>query len=256
MMAVSPKIAVISYLNSIPFVYGIRHASRFGENLILSTPNETERIFREGEADIALVPSALVPSLRGTELITDYCIGASSEVRTVVLVSNSEFSTIKRIWVDSHSKTSVQLAGYLSENCWKISPEWIELKDYSIMEHPKQDDAFLLIGDKVFNWENRFKFKRDLAVDWRASTKLPFAFAVWVGKKGLSYEIYDELEYALTYGQEHIYESILESQFEDKILAYNYLTTNIDFFFDSKKHEALKKFWNYGIKIHPKVEPG
>lgn len=256
MMAVFPKIAAISFLNSIPFVYGIRHASRFGENLILSTPNETERIFREAEADIALVPSVVVPALKGAELITDYCIGASGEVRTVVLVSNCELSEIERIWADSHSKTSVQLAGYLAQNCWKISPEWLELSDYRIMQNPKANDAFLLIGDKVFEWEKSFKYKRDCAQDWHEATHLPFAFAVWVGKKGLPYEIYDELEEALTFGMEHIYESVLESPFEDKILAYNYLTTNIDFFFDSKKHESLKKFWSYGIKIRPKVEPG
>lgn len=255
-MVIYPKIAAISYLNTIPFIYGIRHEGNFRADLSLSTPADCVKSFIEGEADIALLSSAVVPSLKGAEIITDYCIGASGAVRTVVVVGNTPISKVRRIWLDSHSRTSVQLVGWLAANRWKIAPEWLLLDDYSLLDCPQEGDAFLLIGDKVFENEGRFAYSYDLAEEWKAQTHMPFAFAVWVGRKGLSYEIHDALQHALTFGIEHTYEAIAESPYADRPYAYDYLTRNIDYVFNADKHRALEKFWNCGLKITPKVNPG
>jgi chorismate dehydratase len=61
---------------------------------------------------------------------------------------------------------------------------------------------------------------------------------------------------SLTFGVEHIYEAILDSEYRDRPYAYDYLTRNIDFLFDNEKHKALQKFWTSGIKVTPRVEPG
>lgn len=255
-MVIYPKIAAISYLNTIPFIYGIRHEGNFRADLSLSTPADCVKSFIEGEADIALLSSAVVPSLKGAEIITDYCIGASGAVRTVVVVGNTPISKVRRIWLDSHSRTSVQLVGWLAANRWKIAPEWLLLDDYSLLDRPQEGDAFMLIGDKVFANEGRFAYSYDLAEEWKAQTHMPFAFAVWVGRKGLPYEIHDALQHALTFGIEHTYEAIVESPYADRPYAYDYLTRNIDYVFNADKHRALEKFWNCGLKITPKVNPG
>ena len=255
-MVIYPKIAAISYLNTIPFIYGIRHEGNFRADLSLSTPADCVKSFIEGEADIALLSSAVVPSLKGAEIITDYCIGASGAVRTVVVVGNTPISKVRRIWLDSHSRTSVQLVGWLAANRWKIAPEWLLLDDYSLLDRPQEGDAFLLIGDKVFANEGRFAYSYDLAEEWKAQTHMPFAFAVWVGRKGLPYEIHDALQHALTFGIEHTYEAIAESPYADRPYAYDYLTRNIDYVINADKHRALEKFWNCGLKITPKVNPG
>lgn len=255
-MVIYPKITAISYLNTIPFIYGIRHEGNFRADLSLSTPADCVKSFIEGEADIALLSSAVVPSLKGAEIITDYCIGASGAVRTVVVVGNTPISKVRRIWLDSHSRTSVQLVGWLAANRWKIAPEWLLLDDYSLLDRPQEGDAYLLIGDKVFANEGRFAYSYDLAEEWKAQTHMPFAFAVWVGRKGLPYEIHDALQHALTFGIEHTYEAIVESPYADRPYAYDYLTRNIDYVFNADKHRALEKFWNCGLKITPKVNPG
>lgn len=255
-MVIYPKIAAISYLNTIPFIYGIRHEGNLRADLSLYTPADCVKSFIEGEADIALLSSAVVPSLKGAEIITDYCIGASGAVRTVVVVGNTPIAKVRRIWLDSHSRTSVQLVGWLAANRWKIAPEWLLLDDYSLLDRPQEGDAFLLIGDKVFANEGRFAYSYDLAEEWKAQTHMPFAFAVWVGRKGLPYEIHDALQHALTFGIEHTYEAIAESPYADRPYAYDYLTRNIDYVFNADKHRALEKFWNCGLKITPKVNPG
>ena len=256
MMAVNAKITAVSYLNTIPFIYGLRHHANLGADLLLAPPATCYKNFVEGKADIALMPVAMVPSLPDAEIITDYCIGAVGKVRTVVVMTNTPISKVRRIYLDVHSKTSVQLCGYLAKNLWKIEPEWVSMEEYSVLDNATEGDAFLLIGDKVFDNEGKFAYTYDLSEEWQRATKMPFAFAVWVARKGVAYEVRDELQEAFTFGVEHIYEAILESDYADRDYAYQYLTENIDFLFDIQKHNALKKFWDYGLKIEPKVNPG
>ena len=256
MMVITPRIAAVSYLNTIPFIYGIEHEGNLRAELLLAPPATCYENYVSGKADIALMPSAMVPTLRSTEIITDYCIGASGKVRTVIVAGNTPIKQVKRILLDPHSKTSVQLCGYLAKHRWHIEPEWVELEEYKQLDNLAEGEAALIIGDKVFDHEGKFAYTYDLAEEWISLTGMPFAFAVWVARKGLDYAIHDELQAALTYGMEHIYEAILESEYAEKEYAYEYLTTNIDHLFDRQKHNALKKFWDFGLKIKPKVNPG
>ena len=144
-MALIPRIAAVSYLNTIPFIYGIRHAGNLRAELLLTPPALCARNFIAGDADIALLPSAVVPGLKGADLISDFCIGAEEEVRTVVVVSNTPIEEVRRIWLDGHSRTSVQLAGYLAARKWHIAPEWLAMEEYAVLDTPQDGDAFLLI---------------------------------------------------------------------------------------------------------------
>ena len=124
MMVSVPSIAAVSYLNTIPFIYGIRHEGNFRADLLLSPPSECTKNYVEGRADLALLPAAAVPSLKSTDVITEYCIGAVGPVRTVVLLSDGPVSEVRRVFLDPHSQTSVQLVGYLAAHRWKIAPEF------------------------------------------------------------------------------------------------------------------------------------
>ncbi len=257
MMVSVPSIAAVSYLNTIPFIYGIRHEGNFRADLLLSPPSECTKNYVVGRAILALLRAAAVPSLKSTDVITEYCIGAVGPVRTVVLLSDGPVSEVRRVFLDPHSQTSVQLVGYLAAHRWKIAPEWYSLDDYEQLRHAQEGDAFLLIGDKVFDHEEKFRYKYDLAAEWQAATKLPFAFAVWVARKGTPYEVIESLQHALTFGLEHTYEAILEAGFDKKPYdAYEYLTRNIDYIFDNQKRRALQKFWDSGLKVSPRVNPG
>ena len=257
MMVTIPRIAAVSYLNTIPFIYGIQHEGNLRAELLLAPPAGCYQNYIDGKADIALMPSAMVPTLKSTNIITDYCIGSSGKVRTVELFSNVPIGQIKRVFLDAHSRTSVQLVGYLAAKHWHISPEWYDLTDYQQVAFAEPTDAFLLIGDKVFDHEDLFQYNYDLSEEWNKATGMPFAFAVWVARKGTSYEHIDALQHALTYGVESVWEAIVENGFDQKHYnAYEYLTQNIDFVFNAEKHRALQKFWDAGIKIEPRANPG
>ena len=252
------SVAAVSYLNTIPFLYGLRHAGNLCAELLLSPPNGCAEAFDSRRADIALVPVGGLPKIKDPDfdIVTSWCIGADGPVRTVVLVSDSPLKAIKRILLDSHSNTSVALARILAAKHWHISPEWAQLDDYSLLDTPQEGDAFVLIGDKVFEHEGRFAHTRDLAEEWQKQTGLPFVFAVWVARKSVPNDVIDALEEALTLGMERIYESILESDYADRPYAYEYLTRNIDFFFDEQKRKALQRFWDDGLKATLRANPG
>ena len=93
-MGINAKIAAISYLNTIPFLYGIRHEGSLCAELLLAPPSENVRHFIEGKVDLALIPAAVVPTLKDAQVITDYCIGAVGPVRTVMLVSNTPIEAV------------------------------------------------------------------------------------------------------------------------------------------------------------------
>ncbi|MEG2614536.1 MAG: menaquinone biosynthesis protein [Alistipes sp.] len=257
MMVIVPRIAAVSYLNTIPFIYGIEREGNFRAELLLTPPADCVRNFREGNADIALLSAAAVPSLVDAEVVTEYCIGASGAVRTVMLMSNSPLAEARRVFLDAHSLTSVQLTAYLYKRHWRTAPEFYTLTDYDQLNHACEGDAFLLIGDKVFDHEGQFPYTCDLAAEWIRMTKLPFAFAVWVARKGVDKELIGGLQRALTFGLEHTYEAVLTYGFDQKPYdAYEYLTRNIDYIFDNQKQKALQKFWDSGIKVAPRANPG
>lgn len=74
-MAMVPRITAVSYLDTLPFVYGVEHEGNFRAELALSDFSSAIADFREGRADIALLPVHAVPSLAGARIVTGYCVG-------------------------------------------------------------------------------------------------------------------------------------------------------------------------------------
>lgn len=240
------KIASVSYLNSIPFTYGINESQLIDADLTLATPRECTELLRSGDVDIALIPVGALAELgRQTpiEVVTSHCIGTVGAVRSVVLVSDDDLPNIKRVWLDPDSQTSVKLMAHLADNYFMINPEWRVLDDMKRVSHPEDGDAFLLIGDKVFDYENEFDYSVDLGQAWCDFTAMPFAFAVWCCRVGTPLEHIEMLEESLTWGVERIYEALRALRSDVDIEeGYNYLTMNIDYEYDSMKRAALAHF--------------
>lgn len=251
------RIAAVSYLNTIPFIYGIRHGSSdLRADLLLSPPSGCAAALREGRADIALLPVAAFPSISDLDIVTPYCIGASGPVRTVVLVSNTPLETIHTVHLDSHSLTSVRLVRILCAELWGLAPAWEPLEDYTLPHRDTPGHAYLLIGDKVFAQEGRFAYSYDLATAWGELTGLPFAFAVWVARRGTDSGTLDALEKALAFGVSHVDEAVSASEYASCPYAREYLTRNIDFVFDDQKRRAMELYWQKGMKAEPPINPG
>ncbi len=250
------KIAAVSYLNTIPFIYGIEYARKLRTTLLLHPPSHCAELFKRGEADIALVPVGSLYNLEEYKIITSFCIGASASVRTVVIMSNTQIQNVQTLWLDSHSRSSALLAKILCEEYWNISPNYKYLDDYSVLDNPSTNEAFLLIGDKVFDYEGKFKYSYDLAEEWQSETNLPIVFAVWIAKNSVPDDVVDKLQESLAYGVENIQDAIDSFKCNTNGYEYEYLTQNIDFIFDEQKQVALDLFLAKGLKFQKLINPG
>jgi chorismate dehydratase len=247
------KVSIISYLNTSPFVYGLKHSDISGYiELQYDTPaNCAERLLSK-DADIGIVPSAVIPAIPDQKIISDYCIGASGAVRSVIIASNQPIDTVKKLYLDFESRTSVILAQLLLSEYLNLDIPSLPLTSFDGID-AQNDSACVLIGDKVFEFENRFKYKMDLAQTWKEFTGMPFVFAAWTAVSPVSDAFAADFNAALSFGLNNIPSAVGEHR---NVLNYNesikYLTENIDYNFNFAKRQALIKFWNMSLKLKSK----
>ncbi|MDR2026533.1 MAG: menaquinone biosynthesis protein [Prevotellaceae bacterium] len=248
------KISVIPYLNASPFVYGLKRSEVFDYiDLQYNTPAECAVRLLSKDADIGIVPSAAVPSIPDKQIISDYCIGASESVRSVVICSSQPVSEIKTLYLDFESRTSVLLAQLLLDEYWKIKITPVPLNSLDDINPHRKDAAYVLIGDKVFDYENQFEYKSDLARAWKDFTGLPFVFAAWTAVTPLTDDFVAMFNRALSTGLANIPAAVNEHKHSlDYREAIKYLTENIDYNFDFAKHKALVEFWNMVLRLKSK----
>jgi len=245
------RIAAVSYANTFPFVFGIENSGLHRNyELLLFPPAECARCFESGACDIALVPAGALPSLPEHKIITEFCIGAVNEVKTVLLLSNKKINEIKTIGLDLESATSVRLVKVLAKHYWNIKPEWKAINVRNYKDYPGID-AFVIIGDKAVELSAPFAYKRDLALEWHNFTGLPFVFAVWVCRNDLPEEHIKKFSIALKYGVEHL--SDVVKKYRVAVDPYfdieSYYRNNIDYYFDDVKKKSLQKFLNFVAEL-------
>lgn len=246
------KITAVSYLNTIPFVYGLQQTSIKDQiELSLDYPAECARKVISGECDFGLIPVAAIPSIPLYNIVSDFCIGAEGPVRTVVLMSNCPIESIERIYLDYQSRTSVVLVKILASNHWNINPDWCPFTPEHTINDIDPYDGLVIIGDKVFEHESKFRYKYDLAVEWRKLTGLPFVFAAWAANKPVDGKFIDSFNEALRTGVGSIIKSIdlYPPTKLSKTEAEYYLCNNISFDFNDEKRKALKLFWSLASLI-------
>ncbi len=242
------KITAVSYLNTLPFLYGIKnYKSLTGYTFEQKIPSACATQLIENKTDIALIPVAAIPFVNSPNIISDYCLGAVGKVHTVLLLSDLPLNKINTIYLDYQSRTSVNLVKVLARKYWNINPEWIDAK-VGFEEKISGDRAGVVIGDRAFGLRKKYKYVYDLSEEWHKMTNLPFVFAVWVANKEIDTNFLEHFNNALKFGLENISKSIEEfegTKSNSEIDLHSYLTKNIDFNLDAKKKESIKLFLNY-----------
>ncbi len=245
------KISVVSYLNSKPFLYGLEHSDILQKiDLQLDIPSVCAQKLIDDQVDIGLIPVAVIPQLKESYIISDYCIGAIGKVSSVMLYSQVPLSSIKQVLLDYQSRTSVTLVRVLAKEFWNISPEWIPATtDYE--NSITGNTAAVIIGDRTFGLENKYAFVYDLSEEWEKFTGLPFVFACWVANKKLPEPFIQEFNKVLKYGIANRSQLIedLRSKANYNTDIEKYLTRSISYEYDGPKKRALALFLDYVGKL-------
>jgi chorismate dehydratase len=245
------KVSAISYLNTIPFIYGLQNSPIMSKiDMAFDVPSTCAKRLTENTADIGIVPVAVILSLPEYHIISNFCIGSAGKVRTVALFSNADINKIKTIYLDSDSRTSALLVQILSHQYWKISPEFKPLD--AQISYNEADAGFMLIGDKAFEAEKRFSHILDLGGEWYDFKKIPFVFATWTANKTLDEQFLHEFNSALAFGVRNINAAVEQhSNGIDKQTATEYFEKYISYDLDALKRQGLTEFWNLALEeIH------
>lgn len=241
------RVSAISYLNTIPFVYGLEnHPIRKKIDMELSTPAQAAEKLQKGYIDIGIVPVAIIPQVENNLIISDYCIGAEGKVASVLLCSSKPIDKIEEIYLDIESRTSVLLSRVLAKHYWKISPHYI---DYNFSKESLDlSKSYVLIGDKALKHGQDFEYVYDLAEEWIKFKHLPFVFACWTANKDLDPSFIAEFNDALKFGVDNIEKAVERySTGFNKEFALKYLANNVSYNLNADKRAGLSEFWSLAL---------
>ena len=232
-------------------MYGLKKSIVAKEiDLSLDIPSKVAAKLAFNLADVGLIPVAGLEDLDDYQIIGDYCIGSVGKVKTVVLVSDVPLDQVETVLMDYQSRSSVLLAKVLAKFYWKKSFIWEntcnDFQNVSI----KGKTAGVVIGDRVFDIENKFRYIYDLSEEWYNFTKLPFVFAVWAANKKVSETFEKAFNSALAFGIENMAEIVhMEQPNYPNVDITNYFDQNISFELDKEKRAGMKKFLELAQKL-------
>jgi chorismate dehydratase len=240
------RITAISYYNTLPFIYGLTHSGLLsGYELNLEVPSLSARKIISNEAEIGLIPVGALPGIANYHIVSNLCIGADKDVKSVLLLANVDLKGLKTIYLDTDSLTSVNLVRILAEKYWEITPQWKSLSELKgkLLKH----EGMVLIGDKTFGLSGQYPYCYDLAGEWIKYTGLPFVFAVWISRQPLPAEFEKSFQSALAWGVEHREESIIMAVnphiFEKELISY--LKNDISYNLDEQKKKGMELFLRF-----------
>lgn len=246
-----PRISASSYSNTAPLVWSFLYGKNHGKvELILDTaPARSAELLAQDRVDAALVPVIAYQMIHGVRLIPDVCVGATEKVRSVCLVTEGDdLSDVKRISLDTSSKTSVALTKIIFREFLGREPEWREAAP-NIDEMLENSDAALIIGDPALRLSNESRYHCfDLAELWRQHTGLGFVFAMWMTRRE-SVEI--DFAQARDEGIDHIDEIATNYAGEiglDANEMRQYLSRNIAFSFDEEMRRGMELYFDLAYK--------
>ncbi|MGE7776049.1 menaquinone biosynthetic enzyme MqnA/MqnD family protein [Chitinophaga sp. NPDC101104] len=238
------KVAAVSYLNTKPLLYGFReHPVLRNMELTVDYPAKIAGELVDGTVDVGLVPVAIIPKMKESHIISDFCIGAEGPVASVCLFSEVPLQDIKRIYLDYQSRTSVALLKVLVREYWRLDVEFVETTG-EFQHLITGTDAALVIGDRALHQRLISSFVYDLAEHWIRFTSLPFVFAAWISNKPLDIKFIQQFNDANAIGLNNIPAVVGENTYGAYDLTV-YYTKNISYRLTPSKRQGLSRFLSY-----------
>ena len=257
-----PRVCAVSYLNTVPLVWGLLHDPPLREvfDLDFAVPSECADQLASGEADIGILPVIEMARQR-LDFFRGSGIASFGPVRSILLISKVPFAEIRTLATDAGSRTSVMLARVILAEKFGATPSLIS-RAPDLTPMLGVADAALLIGDAALHVDPAsLPFQTlDLGQEWTALTGLPMVFAVWAGRKGSLRQSYgDALLSSCRFGLSRV-DEIVRHEAPRRGLAESlvreYLTRHIVFELGEREYAGLDVFLRRAATFDPAVVPG
>ncbi len=242
------KISIVNYTNTLPFKWALKR-SEFLKKIDLQEdiPSICAQKLKFRQVDLALVPVALIPELDSYFIESDFCIGAEGVVDSVKLYSEVPLNEINNIVLDYQSKSSITLTRVLCKFFWKLNVNFTEASP-GFENQISGSRAAVVIGDRTFSLNGKFKYEFDLAEEWKKMTGLPFVFAAWLSTEKLPASLIAEFNAVLKHGIENIKEAVADDYHVTSLSpaqTVEYLEERISYPLTASKRKAMDLFLGY-----------
>jgi len=205
------RIGTVKFLNAWPLTHGL--GGRDDVALRLGAPSALAAMLKRGEVDVALAPSIdyfCLAAERGERASSTgpygrpggatgfvalpvAAIGSRGPVGSVRLFAWAEPDDLRRVALDSASRTSNVLARIILARRFGVRPHFV-MPDDMAAAAARPPDAQVVIGDRALVMERpRAKWALDLGEQWERFVHLPFVYAFWVARADGPVELLIEL---------------------------------------------------------------
>jgi chorismate dehydratase len=178
------RIGAVGYLNARPLTWALERSPERWQ-VRYDVPSICSALLHAGDVDLGLIPSVEYLQAPDYRIVPGVGIGSRGPVVSVALFTRKPIGAVRRIALDTSSRTSVALVKVLCRHRFHIEPEFVPHgPDLAAMTHGA--DAALLIGDPALDVDHLALDlqKIDLGEEWTAMTGLPFVYAAWTGRPG------------------------------------------------------------------------
>jgi len=175
------RLGAVSYLNAEPTVHGLEGDEGSGFRVEREVPSRVARRLHAGEVDLGLVPS-IEYAFGDYAIVPGVAIGSRGPVRSVLLFHHGPLERVRRVAVDTSSRTSATLVKVLLRERLGRDPQYVPMGP-SLVDMLAVAEAALLIGDPALDHEGDAA-RLDLGEEWTRTTGLPFVYAFWAGREG------------------------------------------------------------------------
>ena len=257
------RIGAVSFLNTKPLIYPLLNEEiQTDIALSVDVPSRIAALLSKGELEVGLIP--IIEYFRANPLDTSYCIlsdiaiASHGSVKSIQLFSRVPIPEIRRIGLDTNSRSSTALLKILLAEKYQIAPAFTTCRPTVNPKTALQDrqdppfDAILLIGDAALRHLGSTEYNLDLGEAWHKLTGLPFVYACWVARTEAQL---DDLPRVLLESKVHGIARIPEiAQIEARKLGLpeelcsHYLQHHIKYDLGELEIKGLELFYKYAVK--------
>jgi chorismate dehydratase len=251
-MSAPVRVSAVSFLNARPLVEGLE-AERALFDLDFDLPAACAERLHTGEVDLGLIPS--FEYLRGDyRLVPGMAIGSDGPILSVAVFTRVPMERVRRLALDTSSRTSAALTRILCAKRWGITPEFVPALP-SLDDMLASADAALIIGDPALAIDRLPPGveKVDLGRAWQELTGLPFVYAAWAGRPGaLTPAHVAALAAARDRGLASLDALALGAAAGDPVRAgtfASYLRHNLRYTFGPREQAGLERFHALAVEV-------
>src|ERR1700678_3993796 len=283
------RISIVEFLNTAPLVWGLTDGPLTGKyDLSFKLPSQCAEALRRRDADLAIIPAIEYQRMDNVVLLPGMGVAAKGEVRSILVVEKRPIEKVKRIALDTSSRSSAARVRVLAAEHWKIQPEFVDAAP-DPSEMLKTADAALVIGDpalriavkmdelagKIPSGEDCCKgdpesapvpgfetlFVYDVAYQWQELTGKPCVLAIWTARRdAMTPEILADFEASKKYGLAARAEMAEGASLKLNLSAgalERYLTENIHFGLEEEYLAGLRLYFEKAAEadLIPRARP-